>query len=353
MQRLYRVVIVSVWVSLLLLTGGCKKNDFSVAFNLPSESAATYTLSYYASDSHGGFWVERVVLVTSGKADVVTETRNPVLVTVTAGNGAEWIFYAERGDKIEIKGSESAPYTWQYSGNNINRQLSLWAQEHRGAIEGGHETLNHAIQDYVGKNPGDEVSALLLYGLYDRKINPVEFSRLRSALSGKAADQRFENLLIRSDAVSGYDMVTDSLPAGKILLRKAGVNFDTLELRKIPSLIYYRSSNPQKARESIKKLDKLAREYPDTTSRNIIEIAWHTDSVSWVMSLSSDTLRNAHRVWTPLGFTDPSVEKLGIKNQDVLLVADRKGKITYRGRDLNEAIGKFKAELDKKENQKQ
>ncbi len=332
----------------VLLLGACTKNEFKVTFKLPGDFTGTYTLSYYASDARGGFWVDRVVLLTNGSADVSTVTHNPVLVFVTANTGAEWIFYAERGDKIEIKGTEAAPYTWQYGGNNINRQLTIWAQEHRGAIEGGRETLNHAIQDYVRKHRDEELSAILLYALYDRKSDPVEFGRLRSELTGKGADQRFENLLVRSDAVTGYDEVPDSLPAHKVVMRLSE-GADTLEMRKIPTMIYYRSSDPTKVRGTLAALDKFAREYPDTTARNIVEISWHTDSVSWQSSLRLDTLRRAHRVWTPLGFTDPVVGSLGIKNQDMLLVGDRKGKIIYRGKDVTEAITKFKGVLDKKE----
>lgn len=94
-----------VLMAIFLLMGGCRKAEFIVDVQLDGGVNQTFPMLYYASDKEKGWNVDDVVEVHGGKGKLLGRTVKPTLVYIFAGGSRpQAVFYAERGDKIQIRG---------------------------------------------------------------------------------------------------------------------------------------------------------------------------------------------------------------------------------------------------------
>ncbi|MDE5807251.1 MAG: hypothetical protein K2H76_03980, partial [Muribaculaceae bacterium] len=119
-----------------LILSGCSKPRFTIEFQLPESLHAAYTLSYYASSSRQGKWMESGVMVQAGKCKATLPTSNPTVVALSAGMNAIY-FYVERGDKITVTGESADIFSWTIGGNAINDDWSQWRHENAAAVGSG------------------------------------------------------------------------------------------------------------------------------------------------------------------------------------------------------------------------
>ena len=203
--RLRGCLRASVLLMLIVLLGGCVKNEFTVGFSLAGSVDATFRMLYYASDPRKGWVVESVVSVQKGKAETKLVTRNPCLVYVSAtgAGSASTFFYARRGDNIEITGGGGDPLSWTITGNKINERLTEWRLANRKLLsargEDAYVALNKAVAQYVAANSDDPVSTLMLLLYYDRGRDEEGFRKAWAKLSGDALDGEWRELVSRSD----------------------------------------------------------------------------------------------------------------------------------------------------------
>lgn len=344
--------LTAVAILMAVLVAGCRKSEFSVEMRLPADVGKTYTLAYYASDGSKGWMIETVVAVQKGVGKLQGATRRPTLLYVMTSGGRlpSAVAYVERGDRIEMEGSTGDPMDWKISGNKLTEQLSDWRLSNIDAIRKAKEELpesskglNSAVAASVKKSPGEALSALLLYVYYDRREDPAGFTALRKLLKDDAAEPEWAELASRSD------MVGDPAGGGKVpetlVLRTVQSGCDTLSLRGLPTLIYYSQRSREDYQESVKLLRELTREYPDSGKRRIVNVSIDPDSVSYVNSWQRDSLKATVIAWAPLGLSDETAQKAGVRRIPWVLVVDSKGKAAYSGQDMEKGIEAIKGML--------
>lgn len=336
---------------LTLIAGACVRNEFSVSFDVDPMAEPTLTLTYYASDPEKGWVVDRALTISGGKGEVKCVTRNPALVYIWERHG-RWplaVAYAKRGDALKVKGRGQDPLEWSIKGNDITVALSDWRLANKDAIRTamrgqGAEALNKAVGTYVSAHPQDPVSTLLLLVYFDRASDESGFRSLWSKLSGAARGEEWQRLVSRADT-GGEAMALlgseDKLPE-EIVLTTLSAPRDTLRLHTAPVLLYFTRMRMDGYDLGIRRLRALTAEAGDSASRLIAEISMEPDSTARRMPLRTDSLRKVVRGWTPLGPSDPEVIRLAAGGVPYAVVAQKGGRVVYRGPDLERAIEKYK-----------
>lgn len=333
--------LVLIVLALMSLTS-CIKNEVKVEVQLPPDVNDAYRLTYYASDPQKGWYAETVIPVQKGKGEVICYTRNPTIVYVMHNsNVPEAAFYAERGDKVKITGSDIDPYSWSIGGNKINEQWSEWRLKNKEALMGRDaKKINLAVTEYVNSNPDKPLAAILLLVYYDRRNDEAGFRKLWKKLKGDALSQEWAQLVAPTDLPEGMPMERQKVE--EMILHTAGSGADTLTFGKKPLMLFFWRTDDSDRDENMTKLRQLRKDIPDSAKNRITDISFEMDSIYWRNSLSRDSLQGVMRAWVPTGETDSVVIRLDIPRTPYVLVYDRKGAEVYRGNDVSKAAGIFK-----------
>lgn len=342
---------------MLMMLGGCVKNEFRIDFEFPDDHIGNYMVSYYAWDNKKGMWIEQTASIQEGEASLGCLTHNPTVVYVSdASNSSNTMaIYAERGDKIKISGKEKDMWTWSVTGNKISERWSKWRNE-AAAGKNDDKKLEKSIADYVRKNPDDDLSALLLLTEWSMRENTDGFLKLWNSISKRGRRQELIDISASSHLFgTHFSVQADGTLARTKVPDLASVTFrsrdngvDTLLFKKgQASLLYFFTENNSARREARDTLKVLSKEYQDSTKRIIADISVDTDSMSWVAAIRSDSLTKAVRGWEPRGLADEKMAILGVMRIPWLIVKDKAGKEIYAGQDLKKATEVFRKEMDK------
>ncbi len=343
----HKYIVKSIFLFAILALGGCGKNEIKVEFQLPKNVNDAYRMTYYASDSEKGWFVETVAAVQQGKVQMICATRNPTIVFIMeSGSLPRAAFYAERGDKIKIVGDSSDPFSWKISGNKLTEEWSRWRMDSRGSLASGDSgKINRAVGDYVKKNPDKPLSTLLLLIYYDRRADEAGFQKLWNLLKGKALEPKWMQLVSRSDLLKDAPDFTGKL--NSIILHTYGNGIDTLKVGKLPMLLYFWRENDAKRNEGIEIIGNLVKEFPDSGSRMIADICFDPDSIGWQSVVRRDSLKKVVRGWNFRGETDSVMMRAGVARTPWFIIFDSKGKETYAGDSPQHADSLFRKELSK------
>lgn len=343
MNLIVRKITIALIFGLLLLAGGCVKNEFTVEFSLPAKCERACILLYYASDSQKGWIVETAAAVHGGKAEVKGATRNPTLVYLLDGMGQPMvIFYAERGDKIKVESSDENPLKWHIGGNKINDALSDWRISNLSALESGdYAKVNTAVAKYVKENSDNPVSTLLLLCYYNRRFDEAGFDALWKQLKGEAKEGKWIELPGRADVIEEHQQ--SKMPKSIVLNTLSGNK--TVSMGRVPVLLYFSKSDIISYQEDIRMLRALSREYSDSAQRVICNISFEPDSLAHAYTARNDSLSKAVNAWMPLGISDNLAKNFGVGAIPYFIVVDAKGKKVYAGAEINDAFQSFKNAL--------
>ncbi len=344
---------------MILLLTGCVKNEFKIDFEFPKDHFGNYLLTYYAWDSRGGRWIEHTVSIQDGKAMADCITRLPSLIYISdASSAANTIMiYAERGDQIKVIGEGRDMSAWSITGNKVSERWSEWRKE---AYKKKNDTkaFEKSIEEYVKKNPSDQLSAILMLTEWNRRENPEGFVKLWNSIDKNARPQQLIEMCGAPDllgvefttqADGNLEYVKDaSIKTLKVRSRDRGL--DTLRFAKAKgSIIYFYSENNAARRETADSLKKLGKAYPDSAKRVIADIYMDSDSTTWINAIRRDSLKGAVRAWQPRGLSEEEMSKMGVARVPWYVVKDSKGKETYGGDDIKKAMAAFRKEMDKKD----
>lgn len=319
-----------------LICTGCIHPHFEVNFDLSENVTSTYRMVYYASNKKTGLYVETPVIPDAGKATVKCPDSNPCLVYIYYGSSnPSLIFWAERGDKITISGTDSDPESWNVTGNKINEEWSRWRTENLQMLHNGPEAINAVVEKFVNENPSNKLSTLLLLCYFNRSVDNAKFQKLWDSLSKRAITDKILQAAARNDLLNpdNSDKLTD------VELRSLENGCDTLRATGHASIIYLWYNGRPERHSAIDTLKKLHADFPDET---IADICLEPDSTSWRAALHADSLSGTIRAWMPRGPADPWLMQTGITTPCSFIVADKSGNIKYRGKDIYKASQTFR-----------
>lgn len=335
---------------MLLMMGACKP-EFTVDFELSKDVDTHCRLVYYASSKKQGVIMEPVVDISAGKGKLIAPTKYPSIVYVfsTSASTPSAIFYVRRGDHIKISGDGTNPMDWEIKGNSLSEKWSEWRLANKPALISGGKELNRSISDYVTKNPDSQLSTALLILQYSRRDDEEGFLKLFKSLKpGATSDRELMAALAVADMPGGEFDSGGNL--SKMVLSAPSGDADTLFFNKGKAslLIFRDNKNREYLSEEKDSLKTLLKEFPDSSSRMIARIYLDPDSMTWIKSVKSDSLRNIAVGWMPHGVADSTAMAVGVKRTPYYIVADGKGKQVYRGSDLKKSIEIFRKTARKK-----
>lgn len=350
----YRILAIMGCMMALML-GGCAKNEFKVDFEFPKDHVGNYMMTYYAWDSHGGRWIEHTVSIQEGKASVDGVTRLPTLVYVSDASrpGNSMVIYAERGDKIKVSGDGKDMAEWTVTGNKLSERWSEWRKT-AYAKKDDRKAFEKSIEEYVVKNPKDELSAILLLTEWNRRENPEGFVRLWNKTDKGARGQRLIDMCGVTDLL-GVQFITNAdgnleyvkdTKMRKLPLRTRDRGLDTLVFDR-PAILYFYGENSAARREAADSLKIMMRAYPDSSKSVMADIYMDSDSITWVNAIRRDSLKTMVRAWQPRGMAEPSMARLGVTRLPWFVVKDKNAHEAYAGGDLAEALAAFRKLMGK------
>lgn len=313
--------LIFISIIFILISQGCLKSKFEISFELPPAVNSTYTLTYYASSSKQGKWIETGVLVQNGKGKMTLPASNPSVVMLS-GAGMSVYFYVERGDNIKIKGESADILSWNIGGNSINDDWSKWRRENESQIVSGNaEKINAAVESYVKKNPSNPLSALLLLYEYDRSKDNSGFLRLWKSLKGEAAKEKWITVSGRTDLYTNTPLSPpDFKKRHKIILKSLDNGADTIVTGNVPvALLFWRNSDTDRTK-MIDSLKSLRKAHPDSASYIIADICFEPDSMSWTSPLIRDSLHHTIRAWNPIAEADSLYRSFGVERTPALII---------------------------------
>ena len=350
----YRILVACCCLMALML-GGCVKNEFKVDFEFPKDHIGNYLISYYAWDAHKGRWIERTVSIQEGVAAVDGVTRLPTLIYVSDASqpGNSMTVYVERGDQLKISGDGRDMASWTVAGNKLSERWSEWRN---GAYpkKGDPKAFRKSIEEYVKKNPKDELSAILLLTEWNRREDPAGFAALWNSIDRDSRGQKLVEMCGVSDllgvefittAEGDLEYVKDSR-LKTLPLRSRDNGTDTLKFTR-PSFLYFFDENNTARREAADSIKALVKAYPDSAKRVLADIYMDSDSMTWVNAIRRDSINGVVRAWQPRGIIEPDIVKMGITRLPWFIVKDKGAKEVYAGDDLGKAAAAFRKLMGK------
>lgn len=327
---------------LAAMLGACTKARFTVSVDLTGESQGVCRFVYYASDSKRGFVQEAVMPIDKGHGEMQCPTARPTLVWVyTNDYQPSTCFYAERGDKITIKGDIAKPFEWVIGGNDVNDDLSVWRKQNAKLLTNlDYKAINAAVAKYVKQNPDNEASAILLITVFERSKDEKLFDSLRKMLKGDAEELLGADIMTRNDMISDVPDVVKPLKALKIPRfmdeqpDSTAVQWFTVKPSAKRTLLYIWDvgrGEEYGALDSIHAMDAKPGEL------QTVDLCVTTDSLQWVHYMRNGAVGAQVRGWLPRGLVDPTAMALGVRSLPRFIVVDAKGKVLHSGAKLEDA----------------
>lgn len=329
----------SVFITFLLVLGGCTRNEIKLSFEVSQGVNTPCRIVYYASDKRGGMMRETVVEISAGKSETTLPQRNPSLIYLfsPASKFPDIIIYGERGDKFKITGDSENIQEWKVSGNKTTDELTEWRLANAEILKGrDKEKLNAAVASYVDSHPDSRASAIILYVYFTRRGHEKEFSALESKIDKDIMeDADLMGALSQGDLLTGLSMEPRYPPM--IVLHGEEGYADTLRTASGSEvmLLFRANYDNTVSNDSIESLAKR-KGYGV-----IAEIYVETDSSTWRRHVKQDSLPGVKRLWMPLGLADSLALEMDIRRLPYYVVFDAQGKETYRGDDWKAAAATY------------
>ncbi len=355
-------------VLLALFVGSCTKNEFRIEGKIDGGAQRGLKAMYVAYSSNTDELVSQELAFENGAFQLHGATRYPTIVWLfSSDRRLLYAVYAEKGDKLEIKGDFNHPYLWQVKGNKPMEQYSDWVRRNEALLPsmvGGYsgpggspgmsmsfrepdesgrgrgtaEELNAAVAGYVKEHTGDVCSALLLLTFYDRTADEAGFNRLWGSLTLDKEDK--ERLLhVAMTVTSESREKASGLPMVPITLRTPADTLSTLNPARARATVVYfwKESGGSELREALRAMSRLPQDIA------VADIYLDPDSSQWHSALRGDTTSRRRSFWAFAGPMDVSLQRLSLPGAPYVIVADRKGSQLYRGTDMKKAAAAARA----------
>lgn len=342
-----KILNLTLFMLLAVLTS-CVKNEFTVDFELPQNVNSNYRLLYYASDPEKGWYSENVAPVQKGVYKFTGFTHYPTVVFVFKDSSQPLAaFYAERGDDIKIQGDNPDPSAWIISGNRLTEEWNAWTRENRDILASKSPSkINSAVEKYVKSHKNSDLSAILLSLYYDRRSDGSQFAGLWGTLDFSRLDAHVVDLVQSADIITGGPVVPVSLRG--LRLHTAGRGDDSIAFAKSAgTMLYFWRSGDDKKDDALQMIRNLIRDFPDSASRQVVDICMENDSLAWMTPVRQDSLAHSVRAWMPLGEADEKAITLGVERTPWFIVLGRNGKPSYQGQDVSKADKAYRSLMKK------
>lgn len=338
----------------ILLLSSCTKNEFTVEGNISGGGHHTLTALYVAYSSATDELVSEQLMLQNGTFSLKGVTKYPTILFIfSPDRRLLYPVYAEKGDKLTLKGDYNHPHEWQIKGNKPMEDYCAWMRLNeallpsplagsasastpsaaRSSGRGTPQELNRAISLYVKAHPKDLCSALLLLAHYDRLIDEEGFNSLWAGL-GLDAQQKERLLHVAMASLSEAQTKAAKLPVVPMTLRTTVDTLSTFSPGRFRVSVLYFWKNPADAnlRTALRLMSKLPADI------GVADINLDPDLRAWANSVENDTTRRRTPLQAFGGPMNQALRRLALPGAPYVIVADSLGRQLYRGTDINEAL---------------
>lgn len=316
----------------LLLLASCSSSGWKLEGNLKGLQGGHLRLVWV--DASGSVSEQRVV-AEGDRFKAAGECAGMTLIAVYTGETRLLtLLAAEPGDKLELKGEVSRPYSLEVSGNEACEQWLKWRAAHTALLQNDDRSkLNAEIEKYVADHPADVASTLLALVDY----YPAD-ARATMALLDKINRAARPDELVAT--VAAYKSVNTS-PSTNIIKNLEVWNMsDEQEVIKTNdngyTLILFWNTAWLTGREPMVNGINALRE--SNRRLRVVSIYMEADTQAWRPTARLESMKQWHHVWAPTGMATPSFKSLHIESLPAIFVTDSTGRVLHRGSTLPKTI---------------
>ena len=329
MRYYLQIIIIGI---LALLSASCsKRNDFKVECHTSADIQKMLVFTY--PDQRG--IKQTTVPLTKGKAVLTGESRTPTLVSIHLSDGtpvADCI--VANGDEATITFELDPEGTGAVSdveidANHHTKRLLEFVHDNDSLIRLGYsDALNQAVTDFVGRNPSEPASTVVLVRYFDVRggreqtadslmmlltpeARPVTLLQNYGSIIARQLDRKTDERIFNFNLVGATDSVVNIRP---------GKHRQTL----VAFLSHGARRNAQV--DSLRKLWKLR----DSLRLDIVEVSLAGDTVAWRKEIANDSA-GWTQAWTPGNIMAPAIRKFAVPHQPYYVLVDSNGYQIYRG----------------------
>lgn len=298
---------------------------FAVEGTLEGGRSTNLRYVYY----NGSAFMQGITAVRNGRFSFEGRSPAPAVIELYDNDyRLQGRLYAANGDKISCTIDPASPFLTQASGRKELERWTEWLRRNAGALRIGSAT-DSLVAAYVGANPSDVVSTLLLTTLYDAST-PEGLHRADSLLALIDAEARPMNI-----TGSFVAMIEDNIaaPGARLHDFRARVRDrgnDTVRIAESPLWLVAVSTEHSGRADSVVPLlqaaDSMARKHKDL---RVLDISLDQDTMAWRRIIRPDSARWM-QVWVPGGTAARGLDSLGLPSLPYFFVADSTGRQLLR-----------------------
>lgn len=331
-SRLRRVLAGAAAAVLMLLAQACSDDSqFRVHGTVEGNPSMNLRVCYYADYAYRTL----VTAVRDGEFEFTGRASQPAMVEIfdheyrLLGR----VFVAN-GEEIECHLERGNPLAATVKGNPVAEQWADFQRKNIDALKGGREKANAVIADYVGKNPGSVVSALLIVTSLDASADPALADSLVSLLEPQARP---------AGLVDGYNYLIQRLVTDRALGVIDSIPYhdsrDSLRTF-LPSaakasVLVFSDDRTPRADSIVPELKRLSEKY-SRKRLSILDFTFAGDTLTWKRTIEPDTA-SWTQAWAPGWTSSPGIEQLGVPDLPYFIVCDSTGVQIYRGASVSVA----------------
>ena len=243
-----------------------------------------------------------------------------------------WL-YAANGDEITCTISPTDPHAIDASGRPELERWSKWLREHSESLASGADP-NALVADYVGRNPDDIVSALLLATIFDAS-KPGATSMADSLLNLIPAESR--PLLVTGPLISQLQETAgvENRPVRDFRVRITNERNDTLRIAdKALWLFAFCNETSGRGDSIVRGLRGIHRDYGKRV--RVVDLSLDGDTMAWRRITRPDSAKWTQG-WVPGGTAARGVDSLALPRLPYFIVADSTGRQLLRTSSISQA----------------
>lgn len=313
----------------MLLASACSNNEqFRINGTIEGKPTLNLRIGYYAD----GAYRTSILAAREGEFEFYGSANTPALVEILDYDYRPLTrLYAVNGETYEVTLDRSNPYAVDIRGNRTNEEWSRFLRDNAKALREGGAKANEAIGTYIGANPGNVVSTLLLLSYYDSSLSPMDADSLLAMIEPQARP---------SHLTEGYTASLQRLVAAADDTEVLAIpyyyrrgNFPLLKPSDSPYTLMAFTNRSTRGDEHLDFFRQLTKKASGKHLR-LIDLSLDNDTVEWRGSVRSDSATWTQG-WVAGNVSAIGVDRLAIPSMPYFVVCDSVGQQIFRGNDLH------------------
>ncbi len=336
--------------SLIIILSACGgKESGTVSLSGEIKGLGNDTIYIYGTDE----MYDRMdtLLVENGKFSKTLSPDTLVAAWLLFGDGTQYPFFMDKGNKIQIKGSAAGLNSLEISGNSPNEELSRFQKELKGLGKPSEKVLEEKAGKFIDEHPSSLASIYLLNKYFIQKGKPdyAQIKKLTEHMTGELKDRPYIDELLKriqeeEKAAIGKTAAYFRLPNAK------GQQINRSDFKDQYLLVHFWASWNTASRDSNAVYRRIYKQGQKNKKFALLGVSLDTDKDNWQEAIKTDTLK-WEQVCDLSGWNAEIVKQLAIKALPANVLLSPSGRI--EGKDLSEEdIEKKLKDIEEEEKKK-